>query len=140
MYTNFLSVVHEYANYGASMAIRSLENYQMSGQNFINSCINTRQDNRQSSRNKASKRQKLVVQCFLLTSAKTQKFQDGDRSTRVYMAVSLQQDEFRTNPLNVGIMDIQRLQPCVNKLVSSGICKDYVVTHRQTDTHTNQLL
>ena len=27
---------------------------------------------------------------------------------------------------------------CVNKLVSSGICKDYVVTHRQTDRQTDR--
>ena len=38
--------------------------------------------------------------------SKNEKIQDGDRSTRIYTAVSLQQDEFRTNPLNVGIMDI----------------------------------
>ena len=37
-----------------------------------------------SPRNKASKIQKLAFRCFLLTSAKAKKFQDGDRSTRIY--------------------------------------------------------
>ena len=38
-------------------------------------------------RNKASKIQKLAFRCFLLTSAKVKKFQDGDQSTRLYTAV-----------------------------------------------------
>ena len=39
---------------------------------------------------KVKKIQKLEVLCFLLTSAKAKKFQDGDRSTRLYNAISLQ--------------------------------------------------
>ena len=38
----------------------------------------THYDVRKSPRNKASKRQKLVFQCFLLTSANTKEFQDGE--------------------------------------------------------------
>ena len=49
----------------------------------------TRYDDEQSPRNKASKTQKLAFWCFLLTSAKATEFQDGDRSTRLYTAISL---------------------------------------------------
>ena len=37
----------------------------------------------------ASKIQKLAVRCFLLTSAKAKKFQDGDRLIRLYTTISL---------------------------------------------------
>ena len=37
--------------------------------------------------NKALKIQKLAFRCFLLTSAKEKKFQDGDRSISVYSTV-----------------------------------------------------
>ena len=59
-------------------------------------------DDGQSPRNKASKIQKLA---FRLTSAKAKKFQDGDRSTRLYTAISLQLRLFfenRHNPLSEG--------------------------------------
>ena len=42
----------------------------------------------ESSRNKASKIQKLAFRCFLLTSANAKKFQDGDRSIRIYTTIS----------------------------------------------------
>ena len=47
-------------------------------------------DDRQSPRNKASKIQKLAFRCFLLTSEKVKKFQDGDQSIRLYATISLQ--------------------------------------------------
>ena len=45
-------------------------------------------------------------------------------------------NEIITNRLNLGIIRLKRLESSVNEPVTPGICKDYVVTHRQTDTHT----
>ena len=93
--------------------------------------MNTRYDDRQSPRNKASNRRKFVLQCFLLTSPKTIRFQYGDRLTRIYTAVSLQQDEFRTNrfyflPITIPASCIYAVKLCS--------CGDQAVTH----THTHQ--
>ena len=112
--------------------ILSLQDY-IYLQNFTNSCINTPKDNRQNSRNKASKRQKLVFQHFLLTSAKTIKFQDGNRSTRIYTAVSLQQDEFRTNRFYFLPFTIPAFCRYAQNTVRPCSCRDQAVT--QTHTH-----
>ena len=68
------------------------------GQDSTDSWRTTRYDDRQSPRNNASKIQKLVFRCFLLTSAKAKKFQHGNRSIRlyVYTAISLQLRSFST--------------------------------------------
>ena len=47
---------------------------------------------------KLQKIQKLAFWCFLLTSAKAKKFQDGDRSTRLYTAISLHLRRFQKSP------------------------------------------
>ena len=62
--------------------------------NSTDSCRTTCYDNWQSLRNKASKIQKLAFCCFLLTSAKAKKFQDGDRSIRLHTTISLQLRHF----------------------------------------------
>ena len=56
-------------------------------QNSTDSWRTTRYDDRQSPRNNASKIQKLVFRCFLLTSAKAKKFQHGNRSIRLYVYI-----------------------------------------------------
>ena len=65
-------------------------NLWIHGQNSTDNWRTTRYDDGQSPRNKASKIQKLAFRCFLLTSAKAKKFQDGDRSIRLYTTISLQ--------------------------------------------------
>ena len=70
------------------------------GQNSTDSWRTTHYDDRKSQRNKASKMQKLAFQCFLLTSAKAKKFQDGNWSIRVYTTISLQLSLFFKNHHN----------------------------------------
>ena len=70
-----------------SISSDSFLNLWIYGQNSTDSWRTTRHDDGQSPRNKASKIQKLVFRCFLLTSAKVKKFQDGDRLTKLYTVV-----------------------------------------------------
>ena len=64
------------------------------GQNSTDSWRTTCYDDWQSKRNKASKIQKLAFQCFMQTSAKAKKFQDGNWSIRLYTTISLQLRSF----------------------------------------------
>ena len=73
-----------------SLRSDSYLNLWIYGQNSTDSWRTTHYDDRQSPRNKASKIQKLVFRCFLLTSAKAKKFQDGEQSIRLYTTISLQ--------------------------------------------------
>ena len=134
--TNICSPAQEIFIIAPLPQILSLQDY-IYLQNFTNSCINTPKDNRQNSRNKASKRQKLVFQHFLLTSPKTIKFQDGNRSTRIYTAVSLQQDEFRTNRFYFLPVTIPVFCRYAQKAVRPCSCGNQAVTHRHTDTQTH---
>ena len=63
-------------------------------------------DDGQSLNNKASKIQKLVFRCFLLTSAKAKKFQDGDRLTRLYTAIVVDVQMIKKN-IAMGCLECQ---------------------------------
>ena len=69
---------------------------------------------------------------YLLISSKT-----GDNCRTTPTAVSLQEYKFKTNHLNVCIIKLHCFNSSVNKAVKPGVCKDYMVTHTQTDTQTN---
>ena len=106
------------------------------GQNSTGSWRITRYDDRQSPRNKASKIQKLAFR-FLLTSAKAKKFQDGDRSIRLYTAISLQLRRFSKIATIVYQKDSHSFQQWVQKEAKWSILKDYEVTDTDTHTHTH---
>ena len=91
----------------------------------------------QSPRNKASKIHKLVFRCFLLTSAKAKKFQDGDRSTRLYTAISLKLRRFSKITTNF-YQDSCSFQHWVQQEVKRSYLQDYEGT--DTHTHKNRLL
>ena len=95
--------------------------------------MSCRWDDRQNQKNKASKRRKLVFQCFLLTSAKMIKFQGGDRSTSIYTAVSLQQDEFKTNRFYFLPVTISVFCKYAQNTVRPCSCGDKAVTHTPED-------
>ena len=92
------SIIIEQRQCGRSFLISSRSdsylNLWIYGQNSTDSWRTTRYDDGQSPRNKASKIQKLAFRCFLLTSAKAKKFQDGERSIRLYTTISLQLRRF----------------------------------------------
>ena len=70
----------------------------------------------------------LAVRCFLLTSAKAKKFQDGDRSTRLYTTISLQPRRFSKMDTTVYQKDSRSFQQWVQKEAKRGILQDYEVT------------
>ena len=107
------------------------------GQNSTDSWRTTRYDDRQSPRNKASKIQKLAFRCFLLTSAKAKKFQDGDRSIRLYTTISLQLRRFSKIATIVYQKDSRSFQRWVQREAKRSILQDYELTDRQTDRHTH---
>ena len=96
----------------------------------------------QSPRNKASKIQKLAFRCFLLTSAKAKKFQDGDRSIRLYTTISLQLRRFSKIATIVYQKDLRSFQQWVQREAKRSILQDYELTdthtHTQTHTHTHR--
>ena len=104
------------------------------GQNSTDSWRTTRYDNGQSPRNKASKIQKLAFRCFLLTSAKAKKFQDGDRSIRLYTTISLQLRGFS----KIATMFYKKNSPSFYRWVHQeskrSILQDYELTDTQTQT------
>ena len=103
------------------------------GQNSTDSWRTTRYDDSQSPRNKASKIQKLAFRCFLLTSAKAKKFQDGDRSIRLYTTISLQLRRFSKIATIVYQKDSRSFQQWVQREAKRSILQDYELT----DTHTH---
>ena len=76
-------------------------------------------------RNKASKIQKLAFRCFLLTSAKAKKFQDGDRSIRLYTTISLQLIYFSKIDTIFYQKDSRSFQQWVQKEAKRSIIEDY---------------
>ena len=90
--------LYNWATCGRSFLISSRSNSYLNlwiyGQNSTDSWRTTRYDDGQSPRSRASKVRKLAFRCFLLTSAKVKKFQDGDRSIRLYTTISLQLRRF----------------------------------------------
>ena len=96
----------------------------------------TRYDDRQSPRNKASKIQKLAFRCFLLTSAKAKKLQDGDRSIRLYTTISLQLRHFSKIATIVYQKDSRSFQQWVQK-ISETKYSPRLRGNRHTDTHTH---
>ena len=95
------------------------------GQNSTDSWRTTRYDDGQSPRNKASKIQKLAFRCFLLTSAKAKKFQDGDRSIRLYTTISLQLIFFSKIDTIFYQKDSRSFQQWVQKEAKRSIIEDY---------------
>ena len=118
--------------------IRTWTQLWIYGQNSTDSWRTTRYDDGQSPKNKASKIQKLAFRCFLLTSAKAKKFQDGDRSTRLYTytTISLHSRRFSKIATIVYQEDSCSFQQWVQREVKRSYLKDYKVTHRHTHTHT----
>ena len=115
-------------------------NLRIYGQNSTDSWRTTHYDDRQSPRNKASKIQKLAFWCFLLTSAKAKKFQDGGRSIRLYTTVSLQLRRFSKIATIVYQKDSRSFQQWVQREAKRSILQDYELTDRHTHTHTDRLL
>ena len=101
---------------------------------------------KQSPRNKATKIQKLAFHCFLLTSAKVKKFQDGDQFIRLYTTISLQLRHFSKIATIDYQKDLRSFQQWVQKEAKRSILQDYEVhvthtqTHRHTYTYTHRLL
>ena len=91
---------------------------------------------RQSPRNKAPKIQKLAFRCFLLTSAKAKKFQDGDWSLRLYTTISLQLRRFKKNRHNFFIRRTHVLSSNGFKKKQNEVFSK--ITKWQTDRHTQQ--
>ena len=81
------------------------------------------------------KKQKLAFQCFLLTLAKAKKFQDGDQSTRLDIAISLQLRRFFENHHKFYQKDSRSFQQWVQQETKRSILQDYEGT--ETHTHTN---
>ena len=89
--------------------------------NSTDSWRTTRYDDGQSSRNKASKIQKVAFRCFLLTLAKAKKFQDGDRSIRLYTTISLQLRRFSKITTIVHQKDSRSFQQWVNNITNTTL-------------------
>ena len=106
------------------------------GQNSTDSGRTTRYDDGQSPRNRASRIQKLAFRCFLLTSAKAKKFQDGDRSIRHYTVISLQLRRFSKIATIVYQKDSRSFYSWVHQETKRSILQDYELTDRHTHTHT----
>ena len=80
---------------------------------------------------KASKIHKLAFPCFLLTSAKAKKIQDGYQSIRIY-TISLQLRCFSKIALIVYQKDTRSFQQWVQQEAKRSILQDYEVTDTQT--------
>ena len=106
-------------------------------QNSTDSWRTTCYDDGKSPRKKASKIQKLAFRCFLLTSAKTKKFQDGNQSTRLYTAISLHIRRFSKIATIVHQKDSHSFQQWVQREAKRSYLQDYEVTHKHTDTHAH---
>ena len=87
-------------------------------------------------KHKASKIQKLAFRCFLLTSAKTKEFQDGDQSIRLYTTISQQLRRFSKIATIVYQKDSRSFYQWVQQEVKQSILQDYKLTDRQTE-HTH---
>ena len=79
-----------------------------------------------------------MFRCFLLTSAKAKKFQDGDRSIRLYTTISLQPRRFSKIATIVYQKDSRSFQQWVQREAKRSILQDYELTDRQTDTQTDR--
>ena len=77
-------------------------------------------------------------QCFMFTSAKVKKFQDGDRLMRFTQPLLCNQDVFFKIVTIVYQKDSCFFQPWVQQEVKRSSLQDYEGTH--THTHTNRLL
>ena len=84
---------------------------------------------------KASKIQKLAFRCFLLTSAKAKRFQDGERSIRLYTTISLQLRRFSKIATTVYQKDSHSFQQWVQQEAKRSYLQDYEGTHTQTDCY-----
>ena len=80
-----------------------------------------------------TKIQKLAFRCFLLTSAKAKKFQDGDRSIRLYTTISLQLKCFSKIATIFYQKDSRSFYFWVHQEAKRSILQDYELT----DTHTH---
>ena len=82
--------------------------------------------------------QKLVFQCFLLKSAKAKKFQNGDRSIRLYTTISLQLR--RSSKIHTHILaeDDEAFQMMCSNCLQIKKSLRSNRTDRQTDTHTHR--
>ena len=100
-------------------------NLWIHGQNSTDSWRTTRYNDGQSPSNKASKIQKLAFRCFLLTSAKAKKFQDGDQSIRLYTTISLQLIFFSKNDRIFCQKDSRSFKQWVQKEAKQSIIEDY---------------
>ena len=76
-----------------------------------------------------SKIQNLAFRCFLLTSAKAKKFQDGDRLTRLYTAISLHLRRFSKIATIFYQKDSRSFQQLVQREAKQSYLQDYEVTH-----------
>ena len=84
-----------------------------------------------------TKIQKLAFRCFLLTSAKAKKFQDGDRSIRLYTTISLQLRRFSKIATIFYQKDSRSFQQWVQREAKRSILQDYELTDTVTHTHTH---
>ena len=105
--------------------------------NSTDSWRTTYYDDGQSPRNNTSKIQKLAFWCFLLTSVKAKKFQDGDWLTRLYTAISLQLRHFSKITTIVYQKDSCSFQQWVQQEVKRSYLQDYKGTHTHTRTQTD---
>ena len=121
-----------------SLQSDSYLNLWIYGQNSIDSWRTTYYNDGQSPRKKASKIQKLAFRCFLLTSAKAKKFQDGNWSIRLYTTISLQLRCFSKIATIVYQKDSRSFQQWVQQEVKRSILQDYELTDRQIDTSHTQ--
>ena len=109
------------------------------GQNSTDSWRTTRYDGGQNPRNKASKIQKLAFRCFLLTSAKAKKFQDGDRSIRLYTTISLQLRRFFSLLKTAHPQKLAFWKQCPRNIKIEYSQRFACNTHIHTHTHTDKL-
>ena len=77
----------------------------------------------------------------MLTSAKAKKFQDGDRSIRLYTTISLQLRRFLKIATIIYQKDSPSFQQWVQKEAKRSILQDYEVTdtHTQTTVHVSNI-
>ena len=136
------SIYYNWTIWGRSFLISSqLDSYLnlwIYGQNSIDSWRTTRYDDGQSPRNKASKIQKLAFWCFLLTSAKAKKFQDGDWLIRLYTRISLQLRHFSKIATIVYQKDSRSFQQPMSSTRSETKLSPRLWRNRHTHTHINR--
>ena len=105
------------------------------GQNSTNSWRTTRYDNGLSPKNKASKIQKLAFRCFLLTSVKAKKFQDGDQSVKLYTTIFSATEMFFKNPY-ISFAEDDEAFPSLHSNCLQNQAISEIKLDRQTDRHT----